>query len=365
MQVVEGIVDRGLYYVDFYGMGEPGLYMQGHDFGQVLIGGDASEQHRGTVELENIRETPLEIVKLEIDGVDKGEYAQDASAPWPTLPDTLEPGEKLTLSVVFAPVAGGSTGNRTGIVRATTGSGDIVIGNLTGRAGTRTIAVGPPSLNFGTVTSGKIVRQMAMITNTGTMPLTLGTPSVSVATDFYLGSLPRVELIPGQTEYLEVSYAPTSAGVISGTLDVPSNATNGTQQVQLAGTAHLRPLRDADAGANAHAIDRGAVNLEAGAEARYHAGTSTPPPDATLRVACEPNPASNQATITYATPSHGEFELVMFDESGRVVRVLDGGLCNASASTLQADLRDCPAGQYFICLTFETQSACVPLRLVR
>ncbi len=343
MQVVEGIVDRGLYYVDFYGMGEPGLYMQGHDFGQVLIGGDASEQHRGTVELENIRETPLEIVKLEIDGVDKGEYAQDASAPWPTLPDTLEPGEKLTLSVVFAPVAGGSTGNRTGIVRATTGSGDIVIGNLTGRAGTRTIAVGPPSLNFGTVTSGKVVRQMAMITNTGTMPLTLGTPSVSVATDFYLGSLPRVELIPGQTEYLEVSYAPTSAGVISGTLDVPSNATNGTQQVQLAGTAVRTRGRNDDP---AVAI-RGNGSVGNGLEVFSVAGVSgVRDASGMALMQSVPNPARDLVEIAYTLPVRGAMTLALYDGNGRLVRMLDEGTREAGQTTLRVNVSGLANGVY-------------------
>lgn len=354
MKVVENIVERGLYYVDFFGAGKTGLYMQGYNFGQVLLGADASEQRHGVVRLENSRLTPIEITNLEIDGADKTEFVQDASKPWPTLPDTLAPGEILELAVVFAPAATGTAGGRNGAVRATTGDGDIIMGSLVGEAGTRTIEVNPGSVNFGSLRSGRKARQMIVITNTGTMPLTVMDPVAPAGSDFEVSVMPRHELAPGQFELLEVTYAPTSPGAADATLEIMSNGTNGTQSVQLKGLAVAGTKFDiADGASIIPGVSGGADVVGSGLTEEFSVsgvnGIRTA--DGMVLMQSIPNPARDIVEIGYVLPARGEIVLALYDANGRLVRTLDAGMRESGERRLRIDVSDLTNGVYHYRIT--------------
>lgn len=346
MMMIPGIVEAGVYYIDLFGGGKTGLYMQGHTFGKALIGGDASEALHGAVRLENNRITPLVITRLELDGPDMVDFSADAANPWPALPDTLNPGMVLNLKVVFAP-GSGTPGARTGMVRAITSENDTIIGVLSGEAATRTISVTPSSLNFNSLTLGKVARQTVMVSNTGTMTLVLNHPSVTAGTDFAIGAFPRLELAPGQTEMLEVSFEPTSSGTASGSVTFESNAGNGVQNVSLSGIAVSRARGVDDADPSSAIAGRDGVTFLAPVEEFSVSGVKGVHDASGLALMQSvPNPSRDLVEIAYILPTHGEITLVLYDAQGRMVRSLDAGARDAGEHRVRISVSDLADGLY-------------------
>lgn len=346
MMMIPGIVEAGVYYIDLFGDGKTGLYMQGHTFGKALIGGGGPEALHGTVRLENNRITPLLITNLEMDGPDMVDFAEDAANPWPALPDTLQPGMVLNLKVTFAP-GSGTPGTRSGMVRAITSEGDTIIGVLTGEAATRTISVTPLSLNFNSLTLGKVARQTVMVTNTGTMTLILNHPTVTAGTDFSIGAFPRLELAPGQTEMLEVSFEPTSSGTANGSITFESNAGNGVQNVSLSGIAvsRARGVDDADP-SSAIAGREGGTFLAPVEEFSVSGVVGVHDASGLALMQSVPNPSRDLVEIGYILPARGEIALALYDAQGRMVRTLDAGVRDAGEHRVRLSVKDLADGQY-------------------
>ncbi|MDB5034221.1 MAG: hypothetical protein JWQ98_1462, partial [Chlorobi bacterium] len=234
--ILPGHTLRGVYYLDLFGTSPMSLTASNLDLGSALIGGGTADQKRGVVYLENTASNPIRITQVLIDGADTADFKMDGLNAWPTLPKDLFPGERLDLGIVFAP-GSGTPGPRTVKVRLVLSSGDTVDAIVTGVSGTRDLAVSTTTLNFDTK-AGKFNRQTVTITNIGTLPVTLTKPIISGATasDFTLGTLPRLVLNAGQTEYLEVTYSPIVAGTATSTLTIGSDATSGLKVVALSGT---------------------------------------------------------------------------------------------------------------------------------
>ena len=100
------------------------------------------------------------------------------------------------------------------------------------------LTVTPPALFTNTkVLLGGIARSFVALTNTGSLPLRLETPTLSGANpaNYKVSSLQRRVIEPGQTEILEVTFLPLGSGASSAQLEIRSNATNGVQVVTLGG----------------------------------------------------------------------------------------------------------------------------------
>jgi len=155
------------------------------------------------------------------------------------LPATLSPGQKLTLSVNFAPAtAGAVTGTLTLNSNSTTGSSSVVTLSGTGTAAAGpTLALSTTALPFGSVTDGSSKSLTLTLSSTGTSAVTVSSASIT-GTGF---SLPTTGLAatlsPGQTLTLSVKFAPATAGAVTGTLTINSNSTTGSSSVvTLSGT---------------------------------------------------------------------------------------------------------------------------------
>ncbi len=315
-----GFAERGAYYLDLYGYGSVGLDASEVSFGDRLINDPGDGWKRETAYLQSTTREYIVIDSLAIVGPDAGEFMMDPANPWPAVPFLIDPGMQIALGLRHRPAPASGPGERRAQLLLFTSSGDTVRVDLRAWAGTRTLAVGPTSLfEDVTTTVGKRVRRTLSITNTGTMPLRLGTTTVvgTEARHYLPGPLPRLVLSPGQTEYLEVTYLPTDKGKSTGRLDVMSDATNGVQSVVLGGTAAAVSSAPGTTGA-------GAVTLGP----------------------AQPNPARADVELSYTLAESGDVDLRLYDETGRECAVLERGPRGAGFHSVRFRTDALPGGAY-------------------
>ncbi len=345
---IPGVTERGVYYVDLYGTGKADLYGEGTDISPALIGGGAPEHTFGTVRFKNTRSNPVQIDSLYIEGADAADFTPSSLKGWPTFPHMLDPGENFELEVEFAPQSTGQPGNREIWVVMITSSGDTVRAKVRSVAGTRTILVSPLFLNFGTLTSGKEARQTVTIKNDGTLPLKITGLNLASGVDFRYTNLTRMELAPGQSEFLEVTYEPSGPGAASTTLDIQSNGTNGTQSVQLSGTAVRTRGRIDDPsvtlGGGTPGLQEEVVGMAENLSVSGVVGVRSS--EGIMLFQNKPNPGRGLVEISYILPQRADATLSLYDNQGRLVRVIDAGIRPAGTTSVQVDVTGLAAGVY-------------------
>src|SRR5216117_2944258 len=104
------------------------------------------------------------------------------------------------------------------------------------------IAASPLSLDFGVVDNGTTGSLNLNIANTGDQPLTISGMTYNDAAYSSTG-LPTVA--PGTNTNVSVSFHPFDGMAHPGTLTITSNASNGTQFVNLSGQANADPVLNA------------------------------------------------------------------------------------------------------------------------
>jgi hypothetical protein len=292
----------------------------------------------------------VEIVSIEFIGADSAQFSEDASNPWPALPTLVRPGDVLNLSVVLTPT--GTPGPRTAMLRITLSNGEVIDIPLRGEAGVQTLVVAPTDLfNGASVNVGSEIRAKVTITNTGTLPLVLNQP-VLAGTDpgnYIVAKLVRVVLDPGQTEFLEVTFAPQAAGASSATLTIGSNA--GSQDVTLGGEG-ARAKKDDDE--STRISTGGSDPLEPVLSEREdrHQGISRV--EDQLRglglssVEVSPNPTSVQSEVRWTLTKSTSVEVSVYDASGRKVMDLYSGQSSAGEHRAMVDVSSLTAGSYLV-----------------
>jgi hypothetical protein len=337
--VLPGLSNRGVYRFDIFGTGKTGLDYLPISFQPTLIGGTPGVS---SVFVENTSVEGKQIEKIEIVGPDSTQFTEDAANPWPTLPKLILPGENLKIFVLFAPT--GQPGFRNAILRLTLSDGQIIEIDLTGEAGTRTLVAVPSTLFDGAaVPTGKTRHETTVLTNTGTLPLTIQSVTVAGAgkDDYVVGDLPRRRIDPGGSEYLSVAFTPVNPGAPStATMTIASDG--GNVDVLLSGTA-AGILQDDDAtGTSPIGIrygdgsDDNGVSGVAGSQAL----------DGTQLLAARPNPAKSIADIGFRLTSRGDVQIDLFDATGRLVRHIGDGVYDAGEHHLNVTLGDLEAGVY-------------------
>ena len=107
---------------------------------------------------------------------------------------------------------------------------------LTVNAGTLLLTVNPTSLSFGNVNLSASATKSATITNSGTASVTLSGVSYSGAGFTMSGLSSGLILSPGQTATLNVTFSPTAAGSVTGSIAIASNATNSPASLAISGS---------------------------------------------------------------------------------------------------------------------------------
>ena len=151
-----------------------------------------------------------------------------------TTPTTLNPSQSVTLTVSFAPAAAGSM---TGSISIVSDAGNsplkIAVSGTGAQAG---LTIAPASFNFGSVVDGQAKSQPITVTNTGTAALTIAQLSVTGSGYSVSGLATPATIAAGSNATFSVLFAPTTAGSLSGTVSIVSNAPNSPNVLSLSGT---------------------------------------------------------------------------------------------------------------------------------
>jgi centrosomal CEP192-like protein/HYDIN/CFA65/VesB family protein/ASPM-SPD-2-Hydin domain-containing protein len=151
-----------------------------------------------------------------------------------TTPAMLSPSQSATLTASFSPAAAGSsTGTITIVSDAANSPLKIVMSGTGAQAG---LSISPASFNFGSVVDGQTKSQSITVTNTGTAALTIGQVSAS-GSGYSVSGLATPATVPtGGEVTFSVLFAPTTAGSLTGTVSIASNAPNSPSVLSLSGT---------------------------------------------------------------------------------------------------------------------------------
>ncbi|HVS88295.1 MAG TPA: choice-of-anchor D domain-containing protein [Candidatus Acidoferrum sp.] len=103
------------------------------------------------------------------------------------------------------------------------------------------IQVTPTNLNFGNIVVGKKTSQTASVANTGNIPVSINTASVSTSQFSVSGLTMPISLPVGQSSTFQVWFDPNAAGNATGTLTLQTNNGVSSGQVALTGSATAAP----------------------------------------------------------------------------------------------------------------------------
>lgn len=167
---------------------------------------------------------------------------------------TLSPGTTCTLSVQFVPQ---STATALGTLEVPSdASNSLEFVSLLGSIQTaqnpgpvQSIALSPQSLDFGRVLVRSTTSLLATVTNTGSLPVTLGARTVSGDSSFALAASSSSNPCPaagstlaaGASCTIALTFTPATTGTVRGTLAIASSATAQPLTVQLSGVG-TQPL---------------------------------------------------------------------------------------------------------------------------
>jgi hypothetical protein len=150
------------------------------------------------------------------------------------VPLTLAPGQSVTVSVGFTPQVGGSSSGRLSVI--SNGLNPTVAVSLSGTGFTPgVLSANPSSASFGSVQVGNSSNQFATLTNTGFVSVTVSQANVSGAGFSLSGLGLPLTLTAGQSYTFGTIFSPSSAGSVSGSISVVSDATNSTLPISLSG----------------------------------------------------------------------------------------------------------------------------------
>lgn len=193
-------------------------------FGSVPVGSSQSQ----TITLTNSGGSVVNISSASVSGAG---FQITGITP----PLTLNSQQSTSFTLSFAPQ---SAGNASGTVTIASDASNSNLAMAVTGTGVTAGALGsnPTSLAFGSVTVGTNQNLSETVTNTGGTSVTISSAAVSGAGLSLSGITPPVTLGGGKSATFTVSFDPQSAGAISGSVTVTSNATNSTLKIPVAGT---------------------------------------------------------------------------------------------------------------------------------
>lgn len=152
-----------------------------------------------------------------------------------TLPATVSAGQSVSFSVTFTPASGNAVSGNLAITSNASNSALSV--PLAGTGVTPgQLAATPTSLSFGNVTTGGSSSLSEKLTNTGGSSLTISQITPSGAGFSFTGITLPVTLAAAQSVTFNASFAPQTAGSVTGSLAIASNGSNPSVSVALSGT---------------------------------------------------------------------------------------------------------------------------------
>ena len=152
-----------------------------------------------------------------------------------TFPTTLSVGQSVTFNIVFAPTSGTAvSGNMAITSNASNASLNVPLSGTGATSGQ--LAASPTSLSFGNISTGSTSTLAEKLTNSGGTALTISQITASGTGFNFSGITLPLTLAAAQSVTFNASFAPQTAGSVTGSLAISSNGSNPTFSVVLSGT---------------------------------------------------------------------------------------------------------------------------------
>ena len=195
----------------------------GINFGNQAVGSSASQ----TVSISNPGNANLTVSQIAISGPG---YSMSGAAT----PMTIIPGASASFTTTFAPTSPGSAAGSVSITSNAQASPAVVAMSGNGTQGQLTAS--PSSIAFGSVGIGSSGSQSITLTNSGSASVTISGASASGTGFSITGLATPLTLGAGQSTNFAAQFAPTTAGSLSGTISIASNAPNSPMAIALSGS---------------------------------------------------------------------------------------------------------------------------------
>jgi hypothetical protein len=225
-------------------------------FGNVVMGNNNSQ----TINLTNSGTAAVSISQANVSGTGFSITGMFG------MPMTINAGNSTTFNAVFTPSANGSVTGSVSLVSNAANSPLAIALSGTGVAATYLLSANPTSLSFNNVNDGSGSTLNVTLTNTGNSNVTISAATASGA-GFSATGVAGTTLSPNQTATLTVTFAPSTAGAVSGSVAVASNATNsptiamsGTGVQQVSHSVDLTWTASVSTGVVGYNIYRGTVS---------------------------------------------------------------------------------------------------------
>jgi len=264
-------------------------------FGSLAIGASATLP----IVLTNSGTTGLNISQLSVTGT-----GFDV-APM-ALPLHLAVGQSISLNVSFSPaLAGPASGSLSITSNASNPSLTVPLSGSGASPGA--LGASSSSLSFGNVQTGSSSTLAETLTNSGGAALLISQAGVTGAGFSVSGLNLPLTLVPGQGFTFGVAFAPSSAGNVSGTIAVTSNATNSNLIIALSGSG--------TAAAAQHSVNL-AWNPSSSSVAGYNVYRGTQPGGPYAKVNSSPSPNTGYSDILVQTGQTYYYVTTAVDNSG-------------------------------------------------
>jgi hypothetical protein len=194
-------------------------------FGSVTNGSNLTKQ----VVLTNTGTAAVQISAVSVTGT--GFTVSGISAP-----TTLNASATATLSVKFAPAATGAVSGSVTVTSNAPGSPLAIPLTGTGTATpTGNLQSNQSSLSFGNVNTGTNSVKQVVLTNSGTAAVNISSVAATGTGVSVSGITTPATLNPSATATLSVTFAPTAAGNVTGSITVTSNASGSPLTIPVSG----------------------------------------------------------------------------------------------------------------------------------
>ena len=200
------------------------------DFDAVEVGQSSAL----TLSISNPGTSDLEISAFTLDALAAAGFALTGVPP---VPATVAVGDTLEIEVTFTPAAAGTVTGTVQLLSNAVNTPEVVV-PLQGTGVSvpvPQISVQPVALSFGEVPVGSSVALPLTAQNIGSAPLNIAalTLEAEAASGFALTNAPvgAVAVLPSELFSMEMSYTPTAAGTVTGTVRIQSDAVNGAEVV--------------------------------------------------------------------------------------------------------------------------------------
>ncbi|MGA8452090.1 MAG: choice-of-anchor D domain-containing protein [Candidatus Acidiferrales bacterium] len=194
-------------------------------FGNVVTGTNNSQ----TINLTNGGSASVTISAVTVAGA--GFSTTGISAPL-----SIAAGKSATFNAVFAPTAAGAVSGSISLSSNAPNSPLAIALSGTGLAATKLLGLSTSSLSFGNVNVGSNSALTAVLTNNGNANVTISSAGATGAGFSTSGVSSGEVLAPNQSVTVTVTFAPGTAGTVSGSVSIASDATNSPATISLSGT---------------------------------------------------------------------------------------------------------------------------------